>query len=474
MNFNVFLDEDQRYKYYIVKLLEMNQNIFFSQAQLMDALGLSKYKVDKFLKGIEEDSELLKLKISIAVDISGEIISQGFNNLVTKRLRLYYLEQSKQYQLLYEMLVGSNQSTESLATKLYVSRASIYNELKILKDNLKIYGLKVKNLKIVGRELKVRSFFFSLLNDFYCGITKPFSQEINKKINSFKNLLLVNKNIYPTKVQEYRLELFIGISFIRKEKKFLLDEPILNIPELELYPYFKLYGSNKNKSNLDIQNEIQNVFFFCYAENLINDLQWEIRFKDNKEALDISRHFVKELEKFVTLDFKFKEQIIKEIFRINQKWLYFHFKEATFTFDNQKSYFQEIYFKCDSIVRTYLGQSSLEKLFEDEEEKVKVYYDYLFILTTIVPTNFIEEVIYVCVDFSHGKFYNDFIQNSIKSFKNLNIVFEHKITNNTQIYISDFVLKGIGCRQVIWKNPPGPNEWKLFGDLIVKLKGGEA
>lgn len=213
MNFNVFLDEDQRYKYYIVKLLELKQNTFFSQAQLMEALGVSKYKIDRFLKDIEEDSELLNLKISIVVDVSGKIRSQGFNNLVTKKLRLYYLEQSKQYQLLYEMLVGSNQSAESLATKLYVSRASIYN-------NLKIYGLKVKNLKIVGRELKVRSFFFSLFNDFYCGITKPFSQELNKRINSFKNLLLVNKNIYPTKVQEYRLELFIGISFIRKEKIF--------------------------------------------------------------------------------------------------------------------------------------------------------------------------------------------------------------------------------------------------------------
>ncbi len=29
MNFNVFLDEDQRYKYYIVKLLELKQNTFF-------------------------------------------------------------------------------------------------------------------------------------------------------------------------------------------------------------------------------------------------------------------------------------------------------------------------------------------------------------------------------------------------------------------------------------------------------------
>ncbi|EKZ0453463.1 hypothetical protein QK090_002691, partial [Enterococcus faecalis] len=114
MNFNVFLDEDQRYKYYIVKLLELKQNTFFSQAQLMEALGVSKYKIDRFLKDIEEDSELLNLQISIVVDTSGEIRAQGFNNLVTKKLRLYYLEQSKQYQLLYEMLVGSNQSAESL------------------------------------------------------------------------------------------------------------------------------------------------------------------------------------------------------------------------------------------------------------------------------------------------------------------------------------------------------------------------
>ncbi|MGX7716794.1 helix-turn-helix domain-containing protein, partial [Enterococcus faecalis] len=96
MNFNVFLDEDQRYKYYIVKLFELKQNTFFSQAQLMEALGVSKYKIDRFLKDIEEDSELLNLKISIVVDVSGEIRSQGFNNLVTKKLRLYYLEQSKQ------------------------------------------------------------------------------------------------------------------------------------------------------------------------------------------------------------------------------------------------------------------------------------------------------------------------------------------------------------------------------------------
>lgn len=52
MNFNVFLDEDPRYKYYIVKLLELNQNTFFSQAQLIKILGISKYKTTNLLKSI--------------------------------------------------------------------------------------------------------------------------------------------------------------------------------------------------------------------------------------------------------------------------------------------------------------------------------------------------------------------------------------------------------------------------------------
>lgn len=474
MNLNIFLDEEQRYKYYIVKLLELKQNMFLSQEQLMDTLGVSKYKIDRFLKDIEEDSELLNLKISIAIDPSGEITTRGFTNLVIKKFRLYYLEESKQYQILFELLTGSNQTAESIANKLFISRASIYNELRILKENLKIVGLKIKNLKIIGEEIMVRSFFFSLFNEFYSGLRKPFSNELNHKINEFKHVLLANKNIYPTRVQEYRLELFLGVSFMRIERKQLLIEPILDVSDRELYPYLKLFTNTTSKYKSAQKVEIQNILFFCYTENLINEAsEWKINLSVNADVEEISDQFLNQLEKVATLNSDYLQLLRNELFRINRKWLYFHFKESTFIFDPQKSYFQEIYIKCDSLVRSYLDSAMLDNYFEYEEEKIKVYYDYLFLITTVIPTNLIEDVIYVCVDFSHGKFYNEFIQNSIESFKNLNIVFERKITNNTQIYVADFVLEDLVCQQVIWKNPPGPNEWKLFGDIIVDLKGGD-
>ncbi|EPF4406590.1 MAG: helix-turn-helix domain-containing protein [Clostridium perfringens] len=474
MNFNIFLDEELRNKYYVVKLLELKQNTFLSQGQLMELLGISKYKLDRYFTEIIEESTILNLKIDISVEPSGEMHINGLDNLITKKFRLYYLEESKQYQLLFELLTGSNHNAEFIANKLFLSRASFYNELKVLKENLKDFNLKIKNLKIIGNEVWVRSFFFSLFTEFYSGLGMPFSSNVKRRITEFKQLFLVNEGIFPTRVQEYRLDIFLGISFLRIEKKEVLTQPILELSDIEIYPYAKFYAEFLNKNVLAQKSEIQHLYFFCYTENLINEVtEWNVNLDVDKDVEKITNNFLGDFEAFVNVEEEYNQLIRKELYRINRKWLYFHYQESTFIFDSQKSYFQEVYFRCDSLVRSFLNKISINEYFKAEEEQMKIYYDYLFLITTVIPIHFLEEVIYVCVDFSHGKFYNEFIQNSIESFRNLNIVFEHKVTNHTQIYISDFILENLNCHQVVWKNPPGPNEWKKFGDLVVSLKGGE-
>ncbi len=160
MDFNVFLDEEKRNKYYILKLLELRKSSFISQGQLIEILGMSKYKIDKFLQEICDDANLLNLEINIFIDPYGGIKTEGIDNLVTKKIRLYYLENSIQYKILMEIFAENYQMVDLIAKNLYVSRTSIYKELKILKTNLKVFDLKIRNLKICGKELKVRSFFF--------------------------------------------------------------------------------------------------------------------------------------------------------------------------------------------------------------------------------------------------------------------------------------------------------------------------
>ncbi|EKQ3613496.1 helix-turn-helix domain-containing protein, partial [Enterococcus faecalis] len=130
MNLNKFLNEEDSYKYYIVKMLETKSNVFLSENHLIELLGLSKYKFEKFIKNIEEDGKFLKIPISIKIEISGEIVVKGIDNLAVKKLRLYYLENSRQYKILWELLVGKSINSDNLPTKLFLSRSSFYNELR--------------------------------------------------------------------------------------------------------------------------------------------------------------------------------------------------------------------------------------------------------------------------------------------------------------------------------------------------------
>ena len=63
------------------------------------------------------------------------------------------------------------------------------------------------------------------------------------------------------------------------------------------------------------------------------------------------------------------------------------------------------------------SESFIQTNFKPTEETTILFYDYLFSLIRFLPATLLNNPIYVCVDFSHGKSYNHFISTSIKSFK---------------------------------------------------------
>ncbi len=126
----------------------------------------------------------------------------------------------------------------------------------------------------------------------------PFSEKINSKIKKFKNIFLINKNILITKVQEYRLNLFLGVCFTRLERKKLLKDSILEISDIEAYPFLKILGDSKNKYKV----ELQNIYLFCYVENFIDEVaDWKINLEVDKCVDEISEIFLKRLEKIACI-----------------------------------------------------------------------------------------------------------------------------------------------------------------------------
>ncbi|EHS7939144.1 M protein trans-acting positive regulator, partial [Enterococcus faecalis] len=104
---------------------------------------------------------------------------------------------------------------------------------------------------------------------------------------------------------------------------------------------------------------------------------------------------------------------------------------------------------------------------------IHFYYDFLFLLLSKIPLNELEKTIVICVDFSYGKAYTELITAQIEGFNNLTLKIEHKLTEKTDLYISDVAMSREKLEQIIWKNPPTPEDWKYFGEKIIEIKGRE-
>ncbi|WP_251867499.1 hypothetical protein [Enterococcus malodoratus] len=101
---------------------------------------------------------------------------------------------------------------------------------------------------------------------------------------------------------------------------------------------------------------------------------------------------------------------------------------------------------------------------------VRFFYDYLFILLDILPPEQVEKPIDVFVDFSQGKEYTKFIIKQIEGFKDLNLAIGDRLTSHTEILVSNCVVPRFKGKQIVWKNPPAPSDWEVFGDSIVQVK----
>ncbi|WP_348921441.1 helix-turn-helix domain-containing protein [Enterococcus rotai] len=467
MNLNDFLDEDYRYKWYILQILEIKKIDFYSLGKLMEVTGLSKYRVEKYLEEIVLDSFEIGETVAIQLDLNGEIHSTGLDNLFLKKMRLHYLEESNKFKIFKELLLGKENSVEKISQKVYISKTKIYEELKELKEILNQESIEIRNLKLRGEELTIRTFVFSIFYDFYNGIRLPFTPEMTKEVNEFSQKFILEKNVYLQKTQEFKLELYVGISMFRTARNnFIKESPVLLSEDTFPFYYRKL-----TKNVKELKTEVAMLNFFCYIEQIVSDDEIRI-VSSRKEKLveEITSRFlvnIKNIELKSSLNF---EKIQSELTRINRRWLYFHFEETTFIHENKESYFQEIYPVVDKLIRTFLNTNECEENFKSIEEKTKIYYDYFFLLITEIPLKYLEAPLYICIDFSPGKQYNAFIQSSIESFRSMNVVFENRISKSTQLYISDFVVDKLVCPQIIWKSPPSSNDWKEFGDLIVSIK----
>ncbi|MGG5317729.1 helix-turn-helix domain-containing protein [Enterococcus sp. AZ072] len=472
---NDFLMEEDRYKLYLLQYLELNKSFYCSIEQISDLLELSRYKVEKYLNELKDDLREQALPGEIEVIESGEIRISELSHMIVKKMRLFFIEKSRSFQIFHQY-VTKEKSLDLQIEELHLSRSSTYRLYKKLKILLKEEGIQIRKNQLVGSEFVIRSFLLNVYYEIFNGLHNPFDEIIQNQTKELIHYLYHYLNLSLPKTQEHKLLFFISIWLIRIKNGHCIDEVFIEYQDNSLTRYlYKWLNNHTELTKENQQKEIAGLLLFLQTIEVVLDPPiCFVERKEDQQARKLADDFLQHLANHSVFTFSYLIQNNKlnlGLLTINRRWLIYHFRETTFVTKVQRRYFQEINPKLDRIIQQFIEKVDRQELFHTELEKNKLYYDYLFFLMGEISVEELEDPVFVCIDFSHGSNYNQYIQKILSSLQSMNICYEQKLSAKTQIYLSDFLINKLPCHQMIWRRPPTPEDWSEFGQLLLDVKG---
>lgn len=473
---NDLLMESDRYKFYLLQYLELNKSFYCSVEQISDLLEISRYRLEKYLQELMDELKRQTLPGEIKVMENGEIQISDLSHATVKKMRLFFIEKSQSFQIFHQY-VTKEKSLDTQIEELHLSRSSTYRLYKKLKIQLQDEGIRIRKNKLVGSEFVIRSFLLDIYYEIFNGLKNPFDETIQNQTKELIHYLIYHLNFSLPKTQEHKLLFFISVWLIRIRNGHYVNEVFIEYQDNSLTDYLDRWiGSYAEMTEEERRKEISGLLLFLQTIEVVLDSP--IYFVDrieNRQAQKVTTDFLQYLadhSAFTMSGLMKNQKLHSGLLEINRRWLIYHFRETTFVTKVQRQYFQEINPELDRIIQGFIEKIDEQNMLLTEQEKNKLYYDYLFFLMGEISVKQLEEPVFVCIDFSHGSNYNQYIQTMLSSLQSMNICYEQKLSTKTQIYLSDFLIDKLPCHQIIWRRPPTPEDWSEFGQMLLNVKGG--
>lgn len=471
---NFFKDLD-REKFKILKLLEERKSTYTTFSFLMEQLGLSKFKLTQYLDVLNQDICKLNQRSKIEIINNNEIQVYGIDYLLVKKIRLMYLNESDIWGLFNSAFIEEISSGEYARTH-FISRSNSYSQRNRLVKILKEKGISYQRNKLIGSEKEIRNFIFSVYFEVFNGLESPFPESIVSQIIKITGRLVSSLSLRLTPIRRIKLYFFIGVWITRISHGHNLIEPMISV---DVFNSDQIRVISKDLSLVISHDEWKWLFSFLYCEELLlldekvnNNIQLFEELNScgmaEKVVTTIFRNFT-----FEELDFS-RQSYIKKLTRklsvINLKNRLFYQGTDTFISDDTFLYFSENFPSLLRSINSIIEEFAKEQRIKNSGMLRRIYYDYLLAVLNIFPVSKLTTAVYVCVEFSHGSDYTKYVTTQIEEFRHINIVIQTNVTAKTDLYISDFALPEIKCKQIIWKNPPTPEDWEVFGDTVIWIK----
>ncbi|WP_318941329.1 BglG family transcription antiterminator [Enterococcus faecalis] len=477
MDIYQLLDEGERYKLSILRYLELIQDEYITLSRLEEVMGLSHFKVSNYLNELVNDLYQFEDNPRILI-YSDEIVVKNINLKTVKELQITYFKQSHTMQLLLFLLEGRG-TIEKFSENNFVSPSKTYSRRKeIVKFFNKYTSIKIQKNIIDGNEIELRNIIFSLLSESFNGYYFPFSEENKVQTNQLVDYFTSLFNLRLTPTQNKKLRLFISIIVSRIQTNKTIEQSFFKEEDSNLLSTLKflkkIFPNTPRKALLAESSYVLLYLLIEYDVKgpVIQKIDFSL-FSENKNlSTQISQKIIREVE--LAYHFKCPDEIKKKysekLVNINLEHQYFEFYSSSFSTKKQIQFIYETYPIYSQVVEKVVLEYIDYFSFTHNNMSIRLFYDYIFLLIHYLPLNVVERPIHVCVDFSQGTNYTEYIIKQVEGFETLNLVVERQLTAKTDIFISDYLLDNLIRKQIIWKNPPTPTDWKFFGDTVVSIK----
>ena len=473
MDYPMLLTEDDESISVILNKLVVAPSRVLPLTVLIQDTSLSPYKVRKLINVINDD--LQHLQNCARVDLSAEKPTQvrliNAGPTLVPQMVLHMLARSPLFTVFeYRFFYRKVQSKTTYMRTRFLSQTPFYHYESILQARLDKQPNSLTDMPNahVEPEYATRIQLFQTYLHAFSGVKSPFPE---LDAATAKITLIINRvlDVSPAPSKQNLLNIFLKVWQKRLRNQKYLHASLLNPDEkpnqliTQLEPIMPLALNNSDTNDISNRLELEYVLTILSLLEVIPHVETMLAQPYQNTAEKMTAAFLENAQQLQSttgsLDFD-QQQLHDALMLINVKFLVLHLSPASFNTNRGRAFFERAYPTFDLLILKYIPKLTQKlHLTVTPADASVLYHNYMFALITSCPSTTSSTTVHICVDFTQGRVFTQYLAQMIRAFTNAKIVIDPGVTAETNIYLSDTPSLTVKCPQIIWKGAPSVTDW---------------
>ncbi|KRK72657.1 hypothetical protein [Lacticaseibacillus nasuensis] len=475
MNFTALFNQSDQTTYAILQALMQRTDLTRTTTSLAADYDLTPYQLNKYFETINADLQTVTTGTPAYLDASqrGVWRAHGLTTYMVQRIGLLALQRSNLFIVFeYEFFYKNRLAKRDYINQHAISTPNFYlmtNSLHTLLANEHFYAATGG---ATNPESIIRLHLFELYYTAYTGVATPFA-ELNASVEPLLQCCadFIGHPLRPTQVT--KLSLFIKIWQLRIQNGETLTADALTLSALPAESQTFIAQLQAVTTPAPSAREAGYLLAFLLTQQFapLPDAALATTFPAVKPLTANFMGLLTAQSALIDCSRLDLDRLTASLNQLHLQLVTFFVEPTTFIDPTQMQFFQELYPGFDVVINAalqHLEQVSTTPL--TPKLRVNLYFSYMFALISAIPPRAVNDEVFICVDFSEGALYSDYVIQTLAAFSHAHIVVEDNVSTETDIYISDYHSDLVDAPQVIWQNPPTPTDWSDLADMILTTK----